>query len=631
MSTSPPDSFARSMLVQVYLPFQIQVLVLAFGALAIGALSAAAIADAKQATPYPGGQWEPGPAAFGETIESTWLKMDDGVKLHVTIGYPADLDSGKRAAGSFPVILQHSPYTDSPVTHFVEHGYIFANVRARGTGSSGGTVQFNGPRDRLDGVRIVAWVADELNGSNGVVGMYGCSYPGQLALADAASVGPNSPLKAVAALCAAGDYSHEIELAGGFATPGVAVLPKIGEAVGGGEQTLTYFTALRDEILSGGDAAYHREYWQDRLLTDDSAARVVANDIPVLLWAGWGDVVEKAELEMYANFQNVYANRAVRGPMPAGTPATGRYQIILGEWGHGGGLDNGIVQQWFDTWLKGEDTGIANTSTPMHLYEQGSNRWINTARYPMVADYTTYHLNPFDKLTTGKSTKPINDSIEWAQPGAKSTLTYTTQPLPGGATLAGPISISIAASSSNSNLALLAFLYDLAPDGSTTEISNGVVLGSQRALDESKTWHDTTGKLTYPYTLQARDDYLTPGVVYQFDIGLFPRLWSIAPGHAVQLKLMTQMPQAFCDAAYFGSEPCLLTEPQAGSLPGGEYIIERGFVNLPLLPLGCLQSAVSAPTPTSAGVSLPLDWGTGYPAVIPGPGSAGQVTDPCGS
>jgi hypothetical protein len=201
-------------------------------------------------------------------------------------------------------------------------------------------------------------------------------------------------------------------------------------------------------------------------------------------------------------------------------------------------------------------------------------------------------------------------------------LTYATEPLPDGATLAGPISVSVKASSSNTNLELLAFLYDVAPDGIATEITNGVVLGSQRALDADKTWYDTTGKLTYPYTLQEHDDYLAPGVVYEFDIGLFPRLWSIAPGHAVQLKLMTQMPQAFCDAAYFGSEPCLLTEPQSRTLPGGEYVIERGLVNLPLLPLGFLQAAVSAPTPTSEGVSLPLDWGTGYPTSTSGSGIA---------
>jgi hypothetical protein len=70
------------------------------------------------------------------------------------------------------------------------------------------------------------------------------------------------------------------------------------------------------------------------------------------------------------------------------------------------------------------------------------------------------------------------------------------------------------------------------------------------------------------------------------------------------------MPQAFCDAAYFGSEPCLLTAPQTRSLPGGEYVIEHGLLNLPLLTLGVFNTAASGTTPTSGGISLPLDWDT---------------------
>ena len=73
---------------------------------------------------------------------------------------------------------------------------------------------------RLGAAIIIDWAARRLEGSNGVLGLYGCSYPGQLALANAAAIGPDSPVRAVAALCAAGDYSHEIELASGVATPG---------------------------------------------------------------------------------------------------------------------------------------------------------------------------------------------------------------------------------------------------------------------------------------------------------------------------------------------------------------------------------------------------------------------------
>jgi len=172
----------------------------------------------------------------------------------------------------------------------------------------------------------------------------------------------------------------------------------------------------------------------------------------VLLWAGWDDVVEKAELQMYANFQNAYLGRPLRGPMLADQPATGRYQIILGPWGHGGGLDNGIVLEWFDTWLKGEDTGMQDTSTPMHLFEQSSERWINAARYPLVANYTTLYLAADETLTVNAPPAPVNDRIVWAQPGPGAILSYTTQSLPDGATVAGPISVTVNASSSNTNM-----------------------------------------------------------------------------------------------------------------------------------------------------------------------------------
>jgi len=578
-------------------------------------------------TGYPGGTWSPPPASFGEVDISTWLTLPDGVRLHATIGYPADRTTGERAPGTFPVILQHSPYTDTPVAYFVERGYIFVNVRARGTGQSEGDVDFNGLQDRADGRIIIDWAARRLEGSNGVLGLYGCSYPGQLALANAAAIGPDSPVRAVAALCAAGDYSHEIELASGVATPGVAVLPNIAQAVGGNPTTVAYFTALRDEILDGGDAAYHRQYWQDRLLTDESAASVVANGIPVLLWAGWRDVVEKAELEMYANFQNVQAGRPVRGPMQTSQQPSSRYQIILGDWGHGEGLDNGIVLQWFETWLERRDTGLQSTPAPMHLFEKGSERWVNAARYPMVGDYTSYHLGPSSTLTLDPPSARPTQPIAWAPPSSGAVLTYTTAPLANGATLAGPMNVSITASSSNSNLLLVGTLYDVAPDGTATEITNGAVLGSQRALDEDKTWYSANGKPIYPYLRQQEDDYLVPGHPYPLEIGLFPRLWSLEPGHSIRLTLTTQMPGAFCSAAYFGSEPCHLTAPQQRTLPEGRYQVSQGALHLPMLPHGCFATATSGPTPSSNGVVMPLDWGFGYPATAAASAGGGHAAN----
>ena len=91
---------------------------------------------------------------------------------------------------------------------FAEHGYISVQVRARGLGKSGGEVQFLSPREGLDGKAIIDWAAHTLEGSDGRVGLIGCSWPGAIAMTDAAAVGPGSPLKAAVAACSGMENMH---------------------------------------------------------------------------------------------------------------------------------------------------------------------------------------------------------------------------------------------------------------------------------------------------------------------------------------------------------------------------------------------------------------------------------------
>jgi predicted acyl esterase len=163
---------------------------------------------------YPGGKWAPGPARFGvEVVEDVPVTMDDGVVLNASIAYPTDLASGRRARGPFPVVVEHMPYVQFAVPvkvnpFFAEHGYISVQVRARGLGKSGGEVQFLSPREGLDGKAIIDWAAHRLEGSDGRVGLIGCSWPGAIAMTDAAAVGPGSPLKAVVAACSGMENMH---------------------------------------------------------------------------------------------------------------------------------------------------------------------------------------------------------------------------------------------------------------------------------------------------------------------------------------------------------------------------------------------------------------------------------------
>jgi uncharacterized protein len=578
--------------------------------------TAAGSATGSPSTPWPGGKWEPGPAEYGVTVVSNVrVPMDDGVTLNATVAYPTDLATGLRAPGKFPVILDQTPYRDSIVPYFVQRGYIFATVRSRGTGTSGGEFGYVSARDRKDGVATALWAAHQLEGSNGVVGGYGCSWDGETQMYTAANIGPNSPLKAIIPSCAGWDYIRETFMVDGILTANYPFLKVVANSIGNQPSARAFFQALTAEIERGGDAAYNREFWQSRNPIIH-AEKIVANGIPTLLWTGWNDVVIRGALEWYAAAQNAYKRRnPVLGPMRPNQPATGRYQIVVGPWGHGQGLDLSIMLEWYDTWLKGEKTGIEKTRRPMHLYELASNRWVNTDVYPIVSDYSTFYLNSAAALTAKRPTSVESDTIAWTQPTeAGGALSYTTPPFEKGATLAGPISAEVYASSSNTNLQLIATLIDVAPGGTETPITFGAVLGSQSGLDPARNWYDKRGTLIRPYTTQFADVYLSPGQTQLFAIPLHPRLWSVAPGHALRLRFTTQSPASECVRVYI--TPCALTAPAQATVPGGVYALQRSptwpsALNLPLLRYMCLDTVASGVTPTSGTNTQPLDWSSG--------------------
>jgi predicted acyl esterase len=589
-------------------------------------------------TVYPGGKWEPGPARYGSlVVDNVPVTMDDGVVLRASIAYPADLVTRERAKGKFPVVIEHTPYVKlgqpvGPLTYFAEHGYIVTLVRARGTGSSGGELTYSSSRDGADGKTIVDWAAHGLDASDGRIALVGCSYPGGLALTDAAHVGPSSPVRAVVAACNGFQSQNRGTLMrGGLQNSNIRNMVRIIPYLGSTPSAERFINELTADIKAGGDTAYDREFWQDRL-PRRLAQNIVQNDIPVLLWSGWQDRVEGA-IRSYTALQNASAGRPIEAPMTPTQRTTSRYQLIMGDWGHAAGLDLGIYLQWIETWLKGVDTGIQKTTTSMHLFEVGTNRWVNAAFYPAVADNTRWYLGPSGTLNAGASQGSGADQLVRKEPSeAGAMLRFDSPALANGATLAGPISATIYASSSNTNLELIARLYDIAPDGRATEISLGALLGSQRELDREKSWTDANGTVTWPWPKLERDDFLEPEKVYRFDISLLSRQWGINPGHRLRLELTGMSPASVCapdpnaaPRSTYGMDPCDLTVPQQATVPGGIYRIMRGpdwpsALNLPQLTWQTFAQIRSGKVPTAysehhrrleeSESTLPLDWGS---------------------
>ena len=304
---------------------------------------------------YPGGIWKPGPKKYGfEIVENIRVKMDDGVELQAAIAYPIDLKTGKRATGKFPVVVEHMPYEQfavkiGPNTFLTEYGYITALVRARGTGKSGGEIQFLSKREGIDGENIVQWAAN-LENAEQSVSYVGCSWPGAIALNDAAHVGKNSPLKAVVASCSGlGNMHTQSWIIGGLPTMSFKLFEQMGYGLTGrSEAGKRYFEYMGQSLKDDGFVAYENGYWKNR--EDLSLAKsIVENDVAVLLWAGWRDVVESGTVKAYTALQNAYAGKSVYGAMEKNQKTSPKYQMIMGKWEHGQGVDMGLVLQWLET------------------------------------------------------------------------------------------------------------------------------------------------------------------------------------------------------------------------------------------------------------------------------------------
>ena len=608
-----------------------------FGAIAgilaatvMGMAAPTAVAPAKPVTSYPGGLWEPGLPRFAKlVVDHVKLAMNDGVVLDASVIYPADPETGRRAAGHFPVVIEDTPYTDETIPptvgggaangYYATYGYISVRFHSRGTGASGGVHGFWSPREAKDGAAMVNWAAHDLDGSDGRVALVGCSFAGGHALGDAAAVGPGSPLKAVVAACIALDSinRHDI-LVSGVATQDLGFFYNApARSMSASPATLAFYERFGGDILRGGDTAYARDFWNDRLSTS-LAKKIVENDVPVLLWIGWQDPVGIGAQRTYSALQNAYARRSLYAPMGVGQQASPKYQLIVGDWKHAQGLDNGIILQWLETWVKGVDTGIGRTSTPMHLYEVQTKRWINASRFPMTDRYTAWHIAEGGTLQMSAGTGRGADRLVWGDPAAPDgTLTYTSPPLARGATIAGPIAATLYARSSNRNLQLIAMLYDVAPDGTAAKLTQGAMIGSLRELDPAKSWSDSTGKPVWPWQTLNNDSYLTAEQVYRFDIHLEPRQWGILPRHRVRLQLTTQPEAGSCPGPREkapGNAPCYLTAVQKRTVPAAVYTLVYGpltpsQIDLPQLPLGAFAEAACKVTPTSEGFCMPSDWG----------------------
>jgi putative CocE/NonD family hydrolase len=634
--------------------------------LALAAVTAAAMLAAAPAR----AAWQPEPATYGFGQTSYTVRMSDGVRLHVAVYFPTDPKTGQAAPGPFPVLFTQTPYgtivdtlggLGGPSTaaltgknpYMVQRGYIEADMDVRGTGGSEGTFDLLNPIEAHDGAAVARWAAG-LPHSSGVVGLVGASYLGITQFGAAADAGPGSPIKAMFPIIAATDVYRDTAFAGGvpdieFGLPylgaGLPGLALLNPPVTGGPTLLGALTQHLQGIVNsqvpqilnvvqGGADSFDGPYWDARS-PFPYLKQIVADKIPAFLIGGWYDLFQRGEPLNYSGLQNAYRGRPVFAPMLAHQPVTGRYQLLDGPFYHvtaGNvsyrGLDlDGLELAWFDRWLKRIHTGIDVTSSPLHVYDLGTNEYREAARYPFAqAKPTTYYFQAGHALSTSKppassgadqiafsgaSIPCTTSSEQWgagfgqfflsylnaqdycahdstlSQTGP-GTVNYTTEPFTKPTTIAGPIGATIYATANTKETVWVVSISDVSPQGQAHQLTEGVLAGSLRALDNANTWMGSNGRPILPYHPYTQSSYapVVPGKLTRYDIEIFPTFVTLLPGHRLRVTVATgDFPHIFPDGR------------QLPNLLGGIYQVQR---------TAAAASSVELPLSTPSAFTQPL-------------------------
>ncbi|MEV4626890.1 CocE/NonD family hydrolase [Micromonospora sp. NPDC049523] len=357
-------------------------------------------------------------------------EMRDGTVLRADVFRPAQ-------GGPWPVLLVRTPYNKQDPGIFaglnplaaVRRGYLVVIQDTRGRYRSEGEWE---PlrHEQADGYDSVRWAAT-LPGANGLVGMYGPSYLGNVQWMAAAGKPPE-----LTAIAPAFTWSEpfdglfgrggaiELGLGGNWSLQQGAnqLGRRFQDAPGERDRRLVALVAELDSLADGGywelpaDAfpAFARHEVPDlgyqRALSDPEAVascRVSDKydqiDLPTLNIGGWYDVFLQGTLDNYAAMA------------AAGRPA----RLLVGPWSHRsqGGHQQGEVNfglaasersldlrttltdlqlDWLDRWLRPDrPAATAQPEQPVRLFITGVNRWRDEPQWPLArAVDTPLYLAP---------------------------------------------------------------------------------------------------------------------------------------------------------------------------------------------------------------------------------------------
>lgn len=330
-----------------------------------------------------------------------------------------------------------------------------------------------------------------------------------------------------------------------------------------------YLPLKNQPAFQKGVATYWRE-WLEHPSYDGYWEKIDINKrasnikVPVLHITGWYDNFLRGHLDIYKSIKEKAA-KDVQESM----------RFIIGPWDHGAYLSLNLTSagersfgaqafsgpffvrdlgyQWFDSFLKGEKTG-ANKLPRVRYFDLGKRNWQESEEWPPKHTLTRFYFHsqgkantrfgdgelstiaPEQELPNSYVYDPVNPVpsrggrtlMPTYGPGGiqdqskveerDDVLIYTSPQLASSVSVAGPVKVTLYASSSAPDTDFTAKLVDVEPDGYCANVAEGIVRARYR-------------------NSMAKEDFMEPGKTYEFKIDLWDVAYTFAPGHRIRVEI----------------------------------------------------------------------------------------------
>ncbi len=448
------------------------------------------------------------------------IVVRDGTELSANLWLPDAIERGDR----HPAILEMIPYRkddwranadEARGRYLAQRGYVLCRLDVRGTGRSDGVALDEYTADETrDGYDAIEWLAAQ-DWCTGKIGMWGISYGGFTSIQVAALRPPH--LRAIVPMYATDDrYTDDVHFVGGCATASELTQYAVSQVATNalpalpardGEDWLAAWRERLDRtpvwLVPWLEHQHDGPYWRQGSLAPDYG-RVQA---AMLLFGGWSDSYVDPVFRMLERC--AAPRRAIVGNWVHTFPDSGYPGPNL-DWLH-------EFVRFFDHWLKDEPNGVMDE--PMLTWYQRDfappepfpaswpGRWRSTASYGTAG--TTWRslllsggmeplrgrleLDLLSEPGVGATTFPhrattgTRGGLSWGAGSSPNGLArdmradeaaipvYTTDPLTSDLEMLGMAVADLEVSASMSVATLVVRLSDVAPDGSSLQVTMGIL------------------------------------------------------------------------------------------------------------------------------------------------------------